>query len=193
MAQILANIFYLLGIIAITLTLIIFICAFFRGWFKTIQFLHKGSKILIAFMDKVLPSILEGMEKKKIIESGTLKKWTEIIASDYALARSPKDLSEAGNRLLEESGVRKIVDDHLNQFIENLEKLNLKSAYDVEQKSFYILKGLEKSNISIPLKNFLYQNPTFLGKPVSFNDIFFVGGLYLRDKYLEKHPELLTK
>lgn len=67
-----------------------------------------------------------------------------------------------------------------------MEQQKIRNLQDVEQQSFYVLKETEDDKIADPLKNYLYNNPTR-----NINTIFFVGSIYLRDKYLEKHPELL--
>jgi len=56
------------------------------------------------------------------------------------------------------------------------------------KQSFYVLKSLEKREIFVPIKNYLYNNPDSY-----IEAILFVGSIYLRDEYIEKHPTSSNK
>ena len=178
-----------IGIAVVTIggTVAFFITLIFGGW-RFLKSFYKTLKSVGAFMDKILPSVLASMERKKFISYGILEQWTKIVAQNYAQVKSPTQLKPAGRKLLKESGMQKIVDDNLSNFLEELKRQNLKSAYDVERNSFYVLKSLEEIDLVIPLKDYIFNNPG-----INLDSLFFVGSLYLRDEYLERHKELLEK
>lgn len=74
-----------------------------------------------AFLDKMLPRIIQGLEKKEIAPENTMAEWTEIISSLTYSTKSPKYLNEYGNKLIKESSLKKIIDGNLDKFILDLE------------------------------------------------------------------------
>jgi len=70
------------------------------------------------------------------------------------------------------------------------------TPYDVEERSNSVIMGSTSSPIFNHIKNYLYFNPDTVelagaAVEVSMFTVVYVMGLYLRDIYLEKHPELL--
>lgn len=110
--------------------------------------------------------------------------------------RSPRYISEAGNALLDKTCGRETIDENIDFFISEVEKYKPQTAYDVEEISLKIV--LENSNKEIfnCIKNYVYFQPEvmeFAGIKAKY-DLFViirVMSVYLRDKYLEKYPELL--
>ncbi len=111
---------------------------------------------------------------------------------DWATQNSPLELNPKGRSLADTSGVSKIVEDNLPSLMDRLERLKLKTAYDVQNKAFFELGSfvLQTPDIEKKLKDFVFNNPSFGGKNIGFPDVIFVGSLLLRNKYLEKHKEL---
>ena len=114
---------------------------------------------------------------------------------------SPYVITQIGFRILDESGGRKIIDDNLDFFIAELEKLNPDTPYDVEDRSVSILFKNVGSEMFKPLKNYIYYSPDKLEVPdpetngnrevlLSLPGVLNVMGIYLRDKYMNKHPEI---
>lgn len=149
--------------------------------------LNRTIKITNVFTQKILPKMLQGLEAKGVVEKGTLVEWTEIMSKKFTPANSPAHINTEGEKLIEKTGIKRIIDEKLDTFIEELEGQNLKSPYDVEQSCFYALKDKKNTDLMIPIRNYVYRHPNGVAEEI----IFFVGGVYLRDKYLEKHPEIL--
>lgn len=163
------------------------IAAFFlKGKFKTLQAIRAMANTVNTFMEKVIPDLLQGFEAKGFVPKGTLADWAKTIGSGAFPTHSPKKLSKHGKKLLEQSGMLKIVDDHLEAFIKELEDKKLKSPLDIERGCFYLLLSKENEEFTLPLKDYLYTNPT-----ENINIILYTGALYLCDKYFEKHPKAL--
>ncbi len=136
-------------------------------------------------MEHILPSMLEGFEKQKFIPSGTLSKWTEVISSSNYSAHSLKQLNERGRNLLERSGMKEIVDTQFDQLSEKLVERGWKSLNEIESQAFYVLKELENEDSAVPIKDYLYDH-----QEESLDTVFFVGAIYLRERYLEEHPDI---
>lgn len=179
---------YTSGSIVALGTIIGFILAWRRGWLRHLRPFTTMAKTVNNFVARMLPGLLDKFEEKGLAPSGALRQWTSIMSEDILSSNSPKQLNEKGEKLLEESGIKDIIEDHIDNFIEGLEKERLKTAHDIELRSFYLLKESENTDIAIPLKKYLYDNPHG-----DINTILLAGSIYLRNKYLEKHPELLEK
>lgn len=165
--------------------LIVGIIGWIRGSFKFIKNFNKTSKIINVFSEEILPSAIEGCEKKGILPPQTLVQWTKIIANKYAPAHSPRELNGAGTAILEESGIRQIIDSNIQRFISYLEQKKLKTPLDIEQQCFYALKEIESTEMVNPIKTYLYSHPNR-----EINTIFFIGSIYLRNIYKDRHPDL---
>jgi len=105
-------------------------------------------------------------------------------------ANSPLKLTPVGDKILVESGGKIFVDDNFPLFEGKISDKAPTTKFDVQLLSVQIiLSEINNPGLS-PVKNFLYNNPSFEGFNLNLNLITYVLGIYLRDKYLEKHPEL---
>jgi len=146
---------------------------FFKGKFKTFKAIKTMVNTVNSFMEKILPDLLQGFEKKEFVPPGTLADWAKVVSAEKYSTASPKRLNKEGQRVLRDSGIREIIDTHLETFIENLEEENLESTLDLESKSFDILKSKERDKITIPLRYYLYDHSA-----EDIDTIFFVGSIY---------------
>lgn len=96
--------------------------------------------IVNAFMTGVVPDILQGFENKELVKSGTFADWTKTIGTAFVQAKSPRELTEEGESLLEQSGLKSIIDEKIDEFIEALENKDPQSPLDVEDEALYLLK-----------------------------------------------------
>ena len=118
------------------------------------------------------------------IESGGDIKGVELYSN-----QSPLEINPKGMEIIEKIGFKKVIENNSNILFKIVDELEPKSALDVESICIGIIRYLmsdKKNNIFKEVEDFLYNNPTY-NNP----EYFKTGGLYLRDKYLEKHPELL--
>lgn len=118
---------------------------------------------------------------------------------EYSAKQSPRRLNKLGEELLKRSGGDRFISENLDFFVRKLEELAPKTALDVEYYSSAVLLANTNEDIFIPLKVWVYNEPTReviddAGnkkiQDVSLNDVVYVMSLPLRDKYLELHPEL---
>lgn len=108
--------------------------------------------------------------------------WEKLMAG----SSSPRYLNEEGERVFKESGIKIIIDEKLNELISEVEKLSPQTAYDAERFTESVMYSLRNNPSLIKsLKDGAYETG------VDIDIVLFVGSIYLRDKYLEKHPELL--
>jgi len=110
----------------------------------------------------------------------------------WAAGNSPLELNALGKGLAHDSGIEKMVQDNDVELIGLVEDKNPPTALDVEQCSSKILSEFVLGNklLEKEIKDFVFNHPVYKEKEISLNDIFFVGGLLLRDAYFERHPEL---
>ena len=84
--------------------------------------------------------------------------------------------------------------------IYKIEKLQPKTALDVEDLALAVLQTHTGDDMFISLKSWVYNAPSRVIKnpdgstrtqDVDLDDVIFVLSLPLRDKYLELHPEII--
>lgn len=114
---------------------------------------------------------------------------------DYPLKlyqnKSPVTFTELGEEILNEIGGKEFIDNSAVSLLKIMEEHEFKSPLDVEDYAPLLLAGeVSKWDEFTAVKNHIYHKPKYkdidLDLPVALRLI----GLYLRDKYLEKHPEL---
>jgi hypothetical protein len=110
-------------------------------------------------------------------------------------SHSPVTLTPFGSKLLDASGGKQFVDDHLAELFKEIEADPIKSPLDVENNaSNAILKATTLDSFAY-IKDFIYNNPIFreggLQTPLDVPKIANILGIYLRDKYFEKYPHTL--
>ncbi len=188
-----------IGIITIISTLLLIIIgliSFIRMSFKVCRFIdeinpHMNSFRLAAyransFMAKILPNILEKFSAKDLVDNSAKWVWAGVVGSDLYFRKSPKYLNENGKQLLSDSGIMKAVDISLDEFIQNLEEQELSTLGEIEEASFMLLKVKKDEEVGKRLKQYLYDHVE-----ATLDEILIVGSIYLRDKYVEKHHDLL--
>lgn len=128
--------------------------------------------------------IREGMKKELLHDLPNKSIW--------ANSSSPLHLNDSGRNLLFSSGAKKMIDESEKSLVKKLNDKNIQTAYDLEKEALMVIDDFISSDREKDrkIKNFLYNNPKFLGNVIDFRDIIFVGSIYLRDKYLGKYPEL---
>lgn len=102
---------------------------------------------------------------------------------------SPLTINKEGWEVLEKTFLKEGIDKNLDELFTWIDKIGVKSALDVESLSIGIISYFIQDNdaqIFKKTEDYLYNNPQY-----NNYEVYKVAGLYLRDKYLEKHPELL--
>lgn len=98
---------------------------------------------------------------------------------------SPLKLTNAGTKLIERLGFDNVFNKHKDDFCQFIDDQNPKLKYDVENAAIKSIAALRDQEYMNFLKVFFYNNPDRNIKNVSPTL-----GIYVRDKYLEKHPEI---
>ena len=118
----------------------------------------------------------------------------------FSAKHSPRQLNGNGIELLNDCGGKEFLETNMDFFIGKMEKLQPKTALDVEDMALAVLQTHTNEDMFIPLKSWVYNAPSREIKnpngstriqDVDLDDVIFVLSLPLRDKYLELHPEII--
>ncbi len=93
--------------------------------------------------------------------------------------KSPVSLTDRGQRFLEESGGKKLVDDNFSSLRADVETHSPKTAYDVQEFARTSVKILESKDLT-GVKDFLFKEGAKL------EEFFTVVAIYLRDRILKE-------
>lgn len=117
---------------------------------------------------------LEPIRKKfSVIESQVSDLWQDRIAP----AHSPRQLNDHGKSILEESGIKEIVNSKKETLLEIIKKKNINNPYDAEEAILSIMEDLPNycPDVVAKIKTGAFNSGA------SINDVLFVGGIYLRN------------
>jgi hypothetical protein len=122
----------------------------------------------------------------------------KIINPEYHQARSPLQLTDTGTQVLIEMGGKVYVDDNLNDLLFEIEQKNFRSALDVQDYCMVLLWERNRDDAWVQIKDFIFRNPEYKineqsSKPLDMVRAVSIIGIYLRNRYFEKHPELLVQ
>jgi hypothetical protein len=119
------------------------------------------------------------------------------VAFDPSLfqSHSPMTLTDLGKEILNVSGGKKFVDDNLDLLIGEIKKSEIKSPLDVENIAPIVINVNSALDSFTPVKNFIYNKPVYksgdLSTPLDLGKIAQIIGIYLRDQFLDKFPDIL--
>ena len=99
----------------------------------------------------------------------------------------PYRLTEDGEKHLLASGGKACIDINLDFFILELEKANPKTAYDAEKEATNVLYDNSDKQFFNGIKDYVFLDP----EGITLTATILAMSIYLRDKYFEKHPEIL--
>ena len=132
------------------------------------------------------------------IEDYILRKDTDSV--DFLMRKcSPYKLTDAGDALLNVSGGKECIDDNIDFFDEEIQKLNPQVALDVESYSLHVLNSNTDKSFFNQIKDFVYNaaspyiiidkegNKTEFEGNLTMNHVLMVMGVYLRNRYFERH------
>lgn len=110
---------------------------------------------------------------------------------------SPIELTPLGYQVLEEMGGKAYLDEHEERLMKLMERERLKCAMDVQEFAARFMDREIDQEELIPVRDFVFFTPTYyVAEDDSFSfkmrDAIRLMALYLRDKYLKRHPELLA-
>lgn len=117
-------------------------------------------------------------------------------------SNSPLQLTDLGVEILKACGGKDEIDKNIDLFITNIESKNLQTALDVQEfASILMIDYFNNTLMFNSIKDYMYKNPIYTYKDLEGNErqvsmdihtVTMVMGIYLRNKYLDRHPELNT-
>ena len=109
----------------------------------------------------------------------------------FTQSYSPVKLTGLGEKLLNESGAKNVIDNNFETLEKKIDEQNLKSAYDIQAYIQHLVFRMANKDVMLPIKNFVYKNPKYKNTELELTDIQRTMVIYLRDEYFKKHPEIL--
>jgi hypothetical protein len=113
---------------------------------------------------------------------------------------SPIVLSRFGERILNEIGGKKIIDDNYPFFLMEIDKEKFKTGLDAHNFCINLIMNEFNDDKFIPVREYLFNKPIYkftnndgieTEYHLDVNDVYTVLGIYLRDKFFESHADLL--
>lgn len=133
-----------------------------------------GAAIHIGRKLQIIDDLKEIRGRFDIVESRVSDLW----ADKFATAKSPRQLNDRGSAILEESGIREIVDKKRDQLLKLVKEKEPNNAYDAELAIMDVMNNLPKNcpDIVDDLKRGAFK----VG--VDIDALLFVGSIYLRNQ-----------
>ena len=98
---------------------------------------------------------------------------------------SPLNITEQGKQYLTNTGFVKVFKENKKDFFKLIDLEKPKMKYDVEFNAVKTIFSLIEKDYFKPVKIFFYNNPR-----KDFRAFAKMAGVYVRDDYLEEHPEI---
>lgn len=148
--------------------LIIGLCCFF---FALLAVIWKGKKEIA---DAIKESIGDFKDRFVSLENKMDVIWKDKIAP----AHSPRQLNDLGQNILNNSGIKEIVDENKEKLFQLVKAKNTKNPYDAERAILEIMIELPKHcpEVLDKLKNGAFSTGT------DIEALLFVGSIYLRNQ-----------
>jgi hypothetical protein len=151
-----------------------------------------GTIIVFAFRIGAIKTTIENTEKISIeikndfkdllprfviVESRVNDLWSTKITQQ----NSPRYLNPVGEKILKDSNVNLLIDEHYQEILTKVKELSPGNAYQAEQD---IIKSVQGLILDPDCQNKLENSAFQTGQSVS--TILFVGAIYIRDKILKE-------
>ena len=146
-------------------------------------FIYVGRKLQI--LDDLKKTIEKVKYNVKVIADRLMKSSIEFDPSDLQ-NYSPVQLTESGLQRVKDVGFEEIFKNNKKDFFNFINTEEVKTKYDVEIAAIKSITGLFDGEYFNPLKSYLYKNSN-----VDEKFLRTTLGIYVRDKYLEAHPEII--
>ncbi|MGH7240095.1 MAG: hypothetical protein ACREHG_08525 [Candidatus Saccharimonadales bacterium] len=121
------------------------------------------------------------------------------IAVALFVSKSPVRLTNLGVKILVVIGGKDFIDKNLDELLREMDKIGIKTALDSQTSAPLVINVISNKDSFKNIKDYIFKNPYYtegpegqgsLSIPLDMNTIQNIMGIYLRDKYLEKHPHL---
>ena len=141
--------------------------------------IHLGRKLQVlddmqeTIKKEIEPDLRDLRERFMIVEDRVKTMWLDQIAP----ANSPRQLNERGQHILEDSGIKEMIDQKKDDLLIALKNKELKTPYDAEEA---VLEAVRNLPVQYPeLVESLKSGAFKTGSDIE--GILYVGGVYLRD------------
>lgn len=165
--------------------------AFIKEYYKF--FIGGGFAIFFIFIgvywhkfqcvEKDLPLLKEQLEaiRKLLFQLVTHLKGQVNIPESFVQSFSPNSLTDAGIKMMEESGLKNIIDTHKDSFIKEVESKKPPTNYDIEQLCCDILLSHKDDELFKPTKEYAFNHG------IDLILMLYAAAIYLRDLVLSKN------
>lgn len=136
--------------------------------------LKNSVKNIIGNLDEMKPDLKNVRERFMVIEDRVDTLWKDKLAP----ASSPRQLNDKGNGMLNNSGMKNIVDEKKSKLLELVKAKNAKNAYDAEIAIEEVMRELPVHFPGIIEK--LKEGAFKVGADIG--GLLFVGSIYLRNQ-----------
>jgi len=136
-----------------------------------------------------LDATIKKMESFVVRLCGALESGGEISKIQLYQSGSPLNLTDKGKNELTNIGFIEGINTNLDYLLSLIDKFKPASAFDVEKISIAVINyAINDSEVKIfkTVEDYIYSHPEY-NNP----EYFKAAGIYLRDKYFERHPNLL--
>lgn len=141
--------------------------------------MKKGLSVVEKLLvDTVVPKLTSVSERLVAVETKVSALWKD----ELAPANSPRKLNPRGEDVLNNSGIKEVIDENLDKLVSVITEQSPTNAYDAEMLVLNTVNNLETHcpDKIEQLKNGAYKTG------VDISGVLFVGGIYLRDKVFPK-------
>ena len=187
---------------------------FITRYFSKLEYSHKklSKKVAELPCKENRQSIQEFHGMKSTLVSindqvGEITKWIMHMDDGMidTLARkcSPRQMTKMGMELFDISGAKSAIDENIDLFIGEIEEKEPKTPFDAENYALDVLIGKITTPIFNGIKNYIYYQPEIIklknengeeeDVKISLNTLVRLMSIELRDRYLKKHPEIVTQ
>lgn len=118
-------------------------------------------------------------EMKQVRDKAVACEATQKANEPYIKRKSPLSLTDRGNKLLENSGGKRFVDENFENLNKLVDAKGSKTPYDVQESSKIVLEEMQGDDKFDSLKEYLFK------EGIEIENLIVVMGIYLRDKILE--------
>lgn len=191
-------------------TLFILLCGMVLTWIAANRYFHWAGRVKKAEDDckkidgHIVPRLtsidnsinsLNGSFKGLVIH---LQTKNIIYDPNIFMTRSPIQLTPFGWELLSAIGGKSYIDENIEALISEMDLQGVTTALDTQIISPVVITKVSANDNFKHIKDYVFNNPIFKSKNPDGSDIIYpmdmgkvatIMGIYLRDKYLERHPE----
>lgn len=140
---------------------------------KTIDHIETSQKDISKKLDALINSfncLVTELRSKKLIEN---------VCTLFASA-SPKALTDKGREVLDNSGLKKFVEDNVDELKKRILDKNLKTSYDIDVESERLLLSFSEDSRLNPVKEYAFKTG------LDLTLMLMAAGIYLRDIILKE-------